>query len=358
MNPKNNNPKVAIITLNWNTWEDTIEALESIYQSTYSNYEIVVVDNASMDGSIEKIKEYADGQIEVKSPYVKYDPSNKPIYVVEYTKEDAERGGLPEYESKLKNIPSNKKLIIIKNDENYGYAEGNNIGIRYILNKDPKKEFKYILLLNNDVAVDKSWLNELVKVMEKDPKVGIAGSKVLDYYNPNLIQNAGGYIYWWVGWIKDVGWIPDNGDSRVEERDFVWSTSALFRRELFETLGFLDPYFFFGVEEYDFNTRAKKAGFKILYVPTSKIWHKKGASAKKLDLYKEVKQAIIKQRGFLYYKHYYRLFKKHLPPIIFLIPFLLFMQRNLSKLGFYFLKHLAKGEFDRIVAGIRRLKEI
>ena len=86
-------PRVSIIILNWNGWKDTIECLESIYQITYQNYDVIVVDNGSKDDSVQKIKEYCEGKIKVESKFFEYDPSNKPIYVLEYTREQAEKGG-------------------------------------------------------------------------------------------------------------------------------------------------------------------------------------------------------------------------------------------------------------------------
>lgn len=116
------NPKVSIIILNWNGWEDTIECLESLYQITYPNYDVIVVDNCSKDESIEKIKEYAEGKIEVESKFFAFSDNNKPIKIVEYTREEAEAGGWKEKE--LENVPSNRKLILIKNEKNYGFAGG------------------------------------------------------------------------------------------------------------------------------------------------------------------------------------------------------------------------------------------
>jgi GT2 family glycosyltransferase len=86
-------PKVSIIILNWNGWEDTIECLESLYQITYSNYDVIVVDNGSEDESIEKTKEYAEGKIRVESKFFEYSSENKPIKIIEYTREEAEAGG-------------------------------------------------------------------------------------------------------------------------------------------------------------------------------------------------------------------------------------------------------------------------
>ena len=72
-----NYPRVAIIILNWNGWEDTIECLESLYQITYPNYDVIVVDNGSEDESIEKIKEYCEGEIKVESKFFECNPINK-----------------------------------------------------------------------------------------------------------------------------------------------------------------------------------------------------------------------------------------------------------------------------------------
>ena len=115
------NPKVSIVILNWNGWEDTIECLESLYQITYPDYDVIVVDNGSEDESVEKIKEYAEGNIVVESKFFEYSSGNKPIKIIEYTREEAEAGGGKEEE--IADLPSNRKLIIIKNEKNYGFAE-------------------------------------------------------------------------------------------------------------------------------------------------------------------------------------------------------------------------------------------
>ncbi|MEN4006462.1 MAG: glycosyltransferase [Methanobacterium sp.] len=125
----NMKPNVSIIILNWNGWKDTIECLESLYQIDYPNYEVIVVDNASSDNSIEKIRDYCKGKIKVKSEFFEYNSINKPIEIFELNKDETRK-----IEEMYYNLPSNRKLILIKNDQNYGYAEGNNIGIRYALN--------------------------------------------------------------------------------------------------------------------------------------------------------------------------------------------------------------------------------
>jgi len=116
--------------------------LESLLKIDYSNYHIIIIDNASEDESIEKIKDYCNGNIIVKSQFFKYDPSNKPIEIVEISEEESKKAKL-----EIENINSlNKNITLIKNENNHGFTEGNNIGIRYAiknLNSD------YVLLLNN-----------------------------------------------------------------------------------------------------------------------------------------------------------------------------------------------------------------
>ncbi|MCX7845811.1 MAG: glycosyltransferase, partial [Dictyoglomaceae bacterium] len=82
--------RISIIILNYNGWQDTIECLESIYQIDYPNYDPMLVDYASKDQSTEKIREYCEGKIIVKSKFFRYNPSNKPIKIFEYLRRDIE----------------------------------------------------------------------------------------------------------------------------------------------------------------------------------------------------------------------------------------------------------------------------
>ena len=152
-----NNPKVSIIILNWNGWKDTLECLESLYQINYPNYDVIVIDNGSEDESIKKIREYCKGKIETKSDFFEYSEDNKPIKIFEFKEEELETKKT--INNEFSSLSPNKRLILIKNHKNYGFAEGSNIGIRFAL-----KSFNsdYILLLNNDTVVDKTFLTELV----------------------------------------------------------------------------------------------------------------------------------------------------------------------------------------------------
>jgi len=137
-------PKVSIIILNWNGKRFLKDCLDSIFKQTYKNFNVIFVDNASTDGSVGFVKE-------------------------KYRKEIRSR-----------------KLWIICNDKNYGFAEGNNIGAKYAM-KDRK--LKYIVLLNNDTIVDKNFLKELVKVAESDEQIGIVQSNILYPVDPSMEKN-------------------------------------------------------------------------------------------------------------------------------------------------------------------------
>lgn len=253
------NPKVAIIILNWNGWKDTIECLESVYQINYSDYDIVLVDNNSTDESIKKIKSYADGKLEVESKFFNYNPNNKPIEISIFDE---------------KPIPkTNKQTILIENKINYGFAEGNNIGINFALNY---LKSDYILLLNNDTVVDKDFLKYLIDEGEKDEKIGLLGPKMYNYDYPNKIWCAGSKINWKFARGVHIG-INEEDNGQYDKKiyvDYINGSAILIKKEVIKNIGLLDKQFFLYFEESDLAIRASKRGYKSLYVPYAKIWHK------------------------------------------------------------------------------------
>jgi GT2 family glycosyltransferase len=276
-------PKISIIILNWNGWEDTIECLESLYQINYPNYDVIIVDNGSEDESTKKIKQYCEGKIKVKSQFFEYNLENKPIKIIEYTREEAEAGGGKEKE--IENLPSNRELILIKSERNYGFAEGNNIAIRYALkalNPD------YVLLLNNDTVVDLEFLSELVKVGERDERIGILGPKMY-YYNYNgksdVFCSAGGKINKWripqvyftIGQKEvDIGQYDC-----IKEVDWISGAAMMVKSIAMKKLSLLNSNYFFGNEDVEYCMKARKQDAKVIYVPEAKIWHKKEMSRSK-----------------------------------------------------------------------------
>ncbi|NPV51691.1 MAG: glycosyltransferase family 2 protein [Candidatus Methanofastidiosum sp.] len=289
MKEKDIYPKVSIIILNWNGWKDTIECLESLYGIYYPNYDVILVDNGSEDNSIIKIKKYCQGEIEVDSEYFDYDPSNKPIKIIKHNIDSQ----LPvlENETNFYTFPNRKhqptknhhhtKLILVQNEKNYGFTKGNNIGIKYAIKYlDPK----YVLLLNNDTVVAKDFLDELVNVGEKNENVGFLGPKIYFYDfkgQKNIIQYAGSKQNLWFFNPKIIGIFEvDHGQyDQVKSFEYVHGSCLLAKVGMIKEIGLLDEDFFSYREENDWGIRGIKKGWKSLYVPAAKIWHKGGKSS-------------------------------------------------------------------------------
>jgi len=226
-------PKVSIIILNWNGLEDTIECLESLKKITYPNYEVILVDNGSRGNDAQVLQEKF-------SDYIR----------------------------------------LIKNDKNYGYAKGNNIGIRHALsNSQPD----YILLLNNDTVVDPEFLTEMVKVTEGDDQNGIVGPKTYLYDTPTQFWLAWANIDMHRGRVSFVGFgETDEGqyDDVREVHGYVAGSCLLIKQQVIQNIGLFDESYFCYWDETDYCFRVRKAGYKIAYAPHAKIWHKKSVRLK------------------------------------------------------------------------------
>ncbi len=272
------NPRVSIIILNWNGWQDTIECLESLYQINYDNYHIILIDNGSVNCSLEEIKAYLGGKRPIASKYFEYTSENKPVKILEYTNNDVTSGGGRENE--IANLPSRRKIVIIRNDKNYGFAEGNNIGIRYAL-KSQNPE--YILLLNNDTVVKSDLLDKLVNAMDSDERIGFAGPIIYKYDSngrTDLISVAGVNLIMNRGSYRRIGSEEvDRGQYHSIARvDSLEGSCLLVRRTALEKIGLLDTSYFLYWEETDLCRRGFEAGFGCIIVPTTGIWHKVSTS--------------------------------------------------------------------------------
>jgi len=294
-----NEPLISIIILNWNGWKDSIKCLESLYQINYSNFNIILVDNASKDDSVKIIKDYAE----------------------------------------------NKKLTLIENEKNYGFAEGNNIGIRYAL-KHLNPE--YILLLNNDTIVNKDFLKELIKAGEKDMFIGILGPKIYHYDRPDIIWSAGCKISWKFarGIQIGTGEIDKGQYDEPKEVEYVSGSAFLIKKAVIDKIGLMDKNYFLYFEESDWTLRANRAGYKSLYVPASKVWHKVsqsgGGISKPTGLY------YITRNRWIFMKKWanlsdYLIFIMYQVIGALILPFALAIYyKNLKLIGAYF-KGLADG---------------
>jgi len=294
-------PHVAIVILNWNGWRDTCECLESLFKIEYSPYTIFLIDNASSDESLHKIGEYLEGKIILKSDKINGDPSEMFDDYVVYETKEIENSIMYQQAYRESDDTPKKILYLIKNKKNYGFAEGNNIGIRFahkIIDPD------YILLLNNDTIVDQNFLGELIHVCEDDPEIGFAGPKTY-FYNfhgkRNVIDFAGGRIILSLGLTTHIGKnrIDKGQFNELRDVDYIEGSCLLARKKTINEIGLLDPHFFLYWEETDWCLRARRAGYKLMYVPSATIWHK-GAEEK-----------YNKTKSYFLTKNRFKIMKKH-----------------------------------------------
>jgi len=241
---------ISIILVNWNGKNDTLACLTSLQNVSRvtpacrqgrCHVSTIVVDNGSTDDSVIVIR---------------------------------------------KRFP---KVEIVENGKNLGFSGGNNVGIRHAL----EKSADFVWLLNNDTVVDKNALLLLVDAF-RDNRVGIAGSKIYfapghEFHKERYQKTELGKVLWYAGGLIDwnnmyashrgVDEVDQGQYDRMEETPFVTGCSMMVRKEVFEKIGLLDEKFFAYLEDVDFCLRAKRTGYKLLYVPRSIVWHKNAGSS-------------------------------------------------------------------------------
>jgi GT2 family glycosyltransferase len=316
-------PKVYIVVLNWNNWRDTIECLESVYQSSYPNFQVICIDNYSTDESIEKIEDWASAKLAVKSDFVAFDTSRRPIQVVIYDRETAECGGDPRKEAIIGPINHERgRLILIKSGGNLGYAGGNNVGIRYVLERG---DGAYVWILNNDTVVERNALDEMVETVKCDRSIGMAGSKIFYYKKPNILQTAGGCrLRPWSGNAVPIGHDrEDNGQwDKPGEVDYISGASLLVKTEVIERIGLMDERFFLYWEDVDWGLRARRKKYRLLYCPESRVWHKDGGTSGGMN---PVTDYYWTRNGLFFTRKFY-------PMLLPLIPFAYFIKYTLVRM--------------------------
>ena len=219
---------LSVVLVNYKRSGDTLECINSLRASSLRDIDIIVVDNASNDGSVQQIRN------------------------------------------------AHPDLHLISNTENLGFAGGNNVGIRRALESGSR----YVLLLNNDTVVDKKALEALVNTMEQNPDAGITGGKILYFNQPGTIWFGGGKFNRNSGFGRHegIGMADDGSFDTMHPCDFITGCCLLARREVFEQIGLLDEDFFTYLEDVDFCIRARDKGYSILYQPRAVIHHKVSSS--------------------------------------------------------------------------------
>lgn len=221
--------QVGIVLLNYNSYTDTSECINSIFQSNYSRYKIIVVDNMSLDNSLDKLRNEFSGRV-----------------------------------------------IFIDNEVNEGFAAGCNVGI------DVCRTYglKYTLLLNNDTIIDKRCIGELVRQAEKVKNLGALGGKIYLHNQPNIIWDFGGKLDYLRGVGRRYGHFKEDTEvhNQVRRVDFVTGCMMLVPTEIFEKTKGLPDCYFFGIEEWDFGVILKHMGLGLYVTPKAILWHKVGGS--------------------------------------------------------------------------------
>jgi GT2 family glycosyltransferase len=256
----------CVVVLNWNGWKDTIECLESLFRLTGADFRVVVCDNGSSDGSLERIKHWARGDIlagsvDAQPEQVGSLTCSKPLSFRELTREQAE------LTSDICDLP----LTLIQNGANLGFAAGNNTGLRYAL-RDPN--FEYFWLLNNDAKPAPDALSALVTKIRTDQRVGAVASICYYAAAPETVQAwAGARVNLWVGYARNS--TEPRSDDWFQS---LYGASFLIRRAALEDAGLMDEGYFLYWEETDFCLRLRKAGWRLAAAPDSRVLHKVNAS--------------------------------------------------------------------------------
>ena len=294
-------PFVIVLILSYNGKHLLDEAIQSYLCNSYNNSRIVVIDNGSIDGTENYVKD-------------RY-----------------------------------QEVEVIRVNTNVGYSGGFNIGLDYAFNKN---NADYVLITNNDVKADTELISSLVKVAVTDKKIGFTIGKVYFYENKNMLQSVGkkhSDRYWSNGHIGDRE--IDRGQfDTIEERqwcdDIYWLVSA----RLYNKIGGYDTEFQFQAEDYDWQVRAKKNNFKILYTYKSKLWHKDSATIGKFSPFKsyyDFRNPLIvhmKYRIWSDYKYYFFRKFKMLLSITF---------KKIIRLEFYYILMSWSGFLSAIIWSIK-----
>lgn len=223
--------EIAVVICNYNKKDYILKCIDSLLKSTYKNLDIYIVDNASTDGSAEAIRE------------------------------------------------NYKKLItLIVNDQNLGGSGGFNTGLKEILNRD----YKYAMLLDNDVILDKNTIFSLYNLLEDNDSIAVAGSKIYSMDNPNQIQELGAEIDFSEFYIKPFckGYIDDGAFAEVHDCDYVPACSMMVRVDAIRKVGIMDEGYFIYWDDIDWGYRFKLAGYRVVTDPKSLVWHKMGVAQK------------------------------------------------------------------------------
>lgn len=298
-------PKVVVTILSYNGKSLLEEVLSSYKENNYPNFQILIIDNGSTDGTCDWVQQ---------------------------------------------NYPD---VFILRTEKNLGYSGGFNFGLDYVFNQ---MKADYALISNNDVKADKEVVHSLLEVAQKDNSIGFVTGKVFFYDHPDVLQSVGYFeepLKWIGGHLgnkeKDVGQFD-----LIEERPFSDDIFMLVKRELFlDTRGY-DENFNFQSEQFDWQIRARRKGYKVYYTPYAKIWHKDSITIGKMSPFKkyyDVRNSFVvrlKHRDKSYLKKFFSFYFKN----IVIMPFL----KNLAKGNIKMAWAICTGFISAFIWGVRHKK--
>jgi GT2 family glycosyltransferase len=251
-------PQVAVVLVNWNGWRQTLECLQSLLGDLKTGRAVaVVVDNNSTDDSTSRILNWLEEVLSLNG--------------LEYLDAYAGGGG------------SNRQasVTLLKSKYNAGFSGGNNIGIRYALDSYSPD---FLWLLNNDAVVTSGSLPELIRCARANPRLGVLGSTLVEYHEPNRVQSAGGGTFnWLLAKSKPAHYgapisvaLRNPGNIWL---DYASGASMFLPTDVIRKVGLLNEDYFLYFEELDYAIRARKAGYQVGWCSRSIVRHRGGSSA-------------------------------------------------------------------------------
>lgn len=262
-------PLVHVLINNWNGWEDTVACLDSLYAIEYRRFVVILVDNGSEDGTPEKTEEWCkqNGVAVTRIPYQKGTP-----YADFATRHYAV-------------ATADRSLALIACDSSIGFTGANNLSIEIAL----RAGTDYVLFLNNDTEVAPDFLTKLVQAAEEHPPA-VWGSKIRFYEPADEIWFAGGYVNIWGVAVSDSEGERDipGRFTGVGPTELVSGCVMLLPRTVLEEVGGQDDRYFFAVDDIEYSTRIRKAGFPRMMALDAVVRHKVTKSLRKkrpLQLY-------------------------------------------------------------------------
>ena len=255
-------PKVYVIVLNWNRPDETCASLESLLGLVYPNYRIILCDNASAPATVLSIRQWAAGRR----------PDSREVFFreIHVRHPGADDSG-----------PS-ARITLIHTGENLGFAGGMNVGLRHAM---AKGDADYCWILNNDTVVAPDALNALVARAQRDDRIGICGSTLVNYFDRERVRAYGGarYASWCarssaIGAFSHIDSVPADPAAVERQMSYVLGASMLVSSRFLRETGLMDESYFLYSEEHDWAYRGMKQGFRLGYAPDSLVYHIEGAT--------------------------------------------------------------------------------